>query len=40
MNYDDGCYARDVAIVVYWSVNSSVVKLSVIGSIILIKTRS
>ena len=35
INYDDGCYARDVAIVAYWSINSSIVKLSVIGCIIL-----
>ena len=32
---DDGCYARDVAIVAYWNINSSIVKLSVIGCIIL-----
>ena len=35
MNYDDGCYARDVAIVAYWSINNNIVKLSVIGCIIL-----
>ena len=28
-------YARDVAIVAYWNINSSIVKLSVIGGIIL-----
>ena len=40
INYDVGCYAHDVVFLAYWSFNmfkfnSSVVKLSVIGCIIL-----